>query len=111
LSPTFTVAPKLPPKLHNEFNGKALASFTIDAAGHVQSASILSSDWQPVGRTRGNSAGYNELILSAVVQWQYPPQPQPCRHQVPFEFKFEASGSAVGRSNNLFKPNPLRGSA
>jgi hypothetical protein len=112
LIPVSTVPPTLPRKLHNEFTGKAQVSFVIDPAGHVQSLSIISSDWHPLGRSAGQPVGYNEAILSAVAQWRYPPRQQSCRHQVPVEFQVEASsGSSAGRSNNSFKPNPLRGSA
>jgi hypothetical protein len=101
LAPASTVFPKLPAHLHNEFTGKVVASFIVDAAGRVESASILSSDWHPVGRTRENPDGYNKLILSAVKQWQYPQQLRPCRHQVPFEFIWDdISSSAAGRRIN-----------
>jgi hypothetical protein len=112
LVPASTVTPKLPPKLHNEFTGKAQVSFVIDPAGHVQSPTIVSAEWHPVGRSTGQPVGYNEAILSAVVQWRYPPRHQSCRHQIPVEFQIGGSaGFPAGRSNNSFKPNPLRGSA
>ena len=112
LTPTVTVVPKLPPKLHNDFSGKAVATFIVDVNGYVQSASILSSEWRPHGRTRTNSAGYNDVVLSAVTQWQYPPQAKSCRHQAPFEFIFDGGPiSTSGRSNNSFKPSPHQGGA
>jgi hypothetical protein len=112
LIPVSTVPPKLPPELHNEFTGKAQVSFVIDPTGHVRSPTIASAEWHPLGRGTGQPLGYNEAILSAIVQWRYPPRQQSCRHQVPVEFQVAGSaGSSAGRSNNSFKPNPLRGSA
>ncbi|MBB4656722.1 hypothetical protein GGR73_003295 [Xanthomonas sp. F14] len=111
LAPTATVAPRLPPRLHNEFSGKAQVAFVIGPTGHVQSPVIVSAERHPIGRSRGQPVGYNDAILSAVAQWRYPSREQACRHQVPVEFHFEGSSPAVGRSNNSFKPNPLRGSA
>ena len=112
LSPVFSVPPRLPPKLHNEFEGRAVIFFIVDREGRVQSPAVASSEWHPLGRTRSSSVGYNDVILSAVQQWRYPPQVEPCRHQAPFEFKFnEGLNPLAGRSNNSFKPKPLRGSA
>ena len=111
LTPTSTVPPKLPPRLHNEFSGKTQVSFVISPAGHVQSPVIVSTEWHPVGRSAGQPIGYNEAILSAVAQWRYPYRPHACRHQVPVEFQVAGSGPTAGRSNNSFKPTPLRGAA
>ncbi|KAB2906914.1 MAG: hypothetical protein F9K30_24220 [Dechloromonas sp.] len=111
LAPTSTVPPKLSPKLHNEFTGKAQVSFVVSPSGHVQSPTIVSAEWRPVGRSSGQPIGYDEAILAAVSQWRYPQQPQACRHQVPVEFQMDDSSSTAGRSNNSFKPMPLRGTA
>jgi len=112
LTPTSTVPPQLPPRLHNEFSGKAQVSFVISRTGQVQSPAIVSVAWHPIGRSRGQPVGYNEAILSAVTQWRYPARGNSCRHQVPVEVQFkDLSSSAVGRSNNSFKPTPLRGAA
>ena len=111
LAPTATVVPRLPPRLHNEFSGKAQVAFVIRPNGHVQSPVIVSAEWQPIGRSRGKPVGYNDATLSAVAEWRYPLREQACRHQVPVEFHFEGSSPTAGRSNNSFKPNPLRGSA
>ena len=67
LAPVSTVPPKLPPRLHNEFSGKAEVSFVISPSGHVQSPTIVSAEWHPVGRSTGQSIGYSEAVLSAVV--------------------------------------------
>ena len=111
LTPTSTVPPKLPPRLHNEFSGKAQVSFVINPDGQVLSPSIVSAEWHPVGRSAGQPVGYNEAILSAVAQWRYPHRQHACRHQVPVEFQVEGASTTAGRSNNSFKPKPLRGSA
>jgi len=100
LAPSFTATPKLPSRLHNEFSGEAQVSFVVSVAGHVQSPTIVSSAWQPVGLSTGQPVGYNEAILSAVAQWRYPPRHRACRHRVPVEFKFQGSSSVgAGRSN------------
>jgi hypothetical protein len=111
LTPTATAPPNLLPRLHNEFSGKAQVAFVISPTGHVQSPIIVSAEWHPSGRSPAQPVGYNEAILSAVVQWRYPPRQQACRHQIPIEFQLEGSSPTAGRSNNSFKPNPLRGSA
>ena len=111
LNPTSTAPPKLPPRLHNEFSGTAQVSFVINPAGQVRSPIIVSAEWHPVGRSTGQPVGYNEAILSAVSQWRYPHRQHACSHQVPIEFQIEGSSTTTGRSNNSFKPNPLRGSA
>jgi hypothetical protein len=104
LSPLSTVPPKLPSRLHNEFSGKAEVSFVISSAGHVQSPTIVSTTWQPIGRSTGKPFGYNEAILSAVAQWRYPHRQQACRHQVPVKLEFQDSSShAAGRSNISFE--------
>ena len=111
LTPIKTVPPKLPPRLHNEFFGKAQVSFVINPAGQVQSPIIVSAEWHPVGRSAGQPIGYNEAILSAVAQWRYPHREHACRHQVPVEFQADGASTIAGRSNNSFKPIPLRGTA
>ena len=110
LTPTSTVLPKLPPRLHNEFSGKAQVSFVIDPAGQVRSPAIVSAEWHPIGRSRGQPVGYNEAILSAVAQWRYPTRGNWCSHKVPIEVQFtDFSSSTVGRFKKSFKPTPPRG--
>ena len=111
LAPTSTVPPKLPPRLHNEFSGKAQVSFVISTAGQVQSPVIVSAEWHPVGRSAGQPIGYNKAVLSAVVRWRYPRRQHACRHQATVEFQATAAGPTAGRPNNSFKPTPLRGTA
>ena len=101
IAPTVTVAPLLPPRLHNEFSGVAQVKFVVTASGQVQSPTIVSAQWRPVGRSRGQPVGYNEAILAAVAQWRYPRMDHSCRHQIPTEFQVDGpSGSTVGRPNN-----------
>jgi hypothetical protein len=88
LSPIHTVAPALPPRLHNEFTGKAVVSYIVGVDGRVQSPTIASSEWHPVGRSSGEPVGYTEAILEAVAQWQFAPQAQTCRNQSPVEITF-----------------------
>jgi len=112
LAPRSTVAPKLPPRLHNEFVGKAQVEFVISPSGQVQSPVIASAEWRPIGHHNIKPIGYDEAILLAVALWVYPPQQHACRHQAPVEFKWDdSSGPTAGRPNNSFKPNPLRGPA
>ncbi|MEG3156305.1 energy transducer TonB [Lysobacter zhanggongensis] len=88
LSPIHKVAPKLPPRLHNEFEGKAVVSYLVDINGSVQSPTIVSAEWHPAGRSSGQPVGYIEAILEAVAQWQFAPQAQTCRNQTPVEIIF-----------------------
>jgi hypothetical protein len=110
-TPTSTVPPRLPQRLHNEFSGTAQVSFVIDPAGQVQLPVIVSAEWHPVGRSRGQPVGYNEAILSALAQWRYPHRQHACLNRVPIDFRAGDSSTTAGRSNNSFKSNPLRGSA
>lgn len=111
LAPTFTVPPKLPPRLHNEFVGRAQVAFVIDTAGHVRSPALLSAEWHPVGRSSGQPIGYNEAILSAAAQWRYPKRQRACRHQVPIEFQLNRASTTVGGPDSPFKPTPPRNAA
>lgn len=106
LTPTSTVAPKLPPRLHNEFSGTAQVSFVIDTSGQVQSPSIVSAEWHPFGRSTGDPVGYDEAVLSAVSRWRYPHRQQACSHQVPIKLQVEGSSTTAGRPNQSFKPTP-----
>lgn len=81
--------PKLPTSLHNEFTGVAVVSFMVDRTGQVRSPHIVSSNWRPIGRARGQPVGYDQAIVDAVAQWRYLPQVQPCANQVPVEIRFE----------------------
>lgn len=94
LPPVTTAPPKLPPRLHNGFTGKAEVSFVISPSGHVQSPAIVSAEWHPVGRSTGQPIAYSEAILSAVANWRYSHRPQACRHRISVEF--QAEGSSPG---------------
>jgi hypothetical protein len=112
LTPTFTTAPKLPAKTENTFVGQVVVSFVVDSTGSVQQPVIASSDLRQQGRGRTKPVGYEESTISAASEWRYPPQTPACRHQAKFRFQVEeSSDSKLGRSNNSFKPKPLRGSA
>lgn len=94
LTPTRAVAPKLPPRLHNEFSGEAEVALVINRSGSVQSPEIVSSEWHPIGRSPAKPIGYHEAILAAVSQWRFPPMKHACRHQFPIEFDLEEPGKA-----------------
>ncbi len=94
LVPLSTVPPQLPPRLHNEFTGKAQVSFVVGPDGDVQSPIVVSSEWHPVGRSSGQPVGYDEAILAAIAQWRYPQRQRACRHQVPIEIQMSASASS-----------------
>jgi len=112
LSPVEMAELTLPNKLHNEFEGGATVSFVVDREGRVQTPTLISSDWRPIGNTRPSQSGYDDAILSAVRQWRYPPQAQPCRHQVPFKFEFDANlDPSAGIPSNSLRPDPLDGPA
>src|SRR3546814_13500877 len=68
LVPLSTVPPQLPPRLHNEFTGKAQVSFVVGPDGDVQSPIVVSSEWHPVGRSSGQPVGYDEAILAAIAR-------------------------------------------
>lgn len=107
LSPTLTVAPTLPPRLHNEFSGIAQVAFVISPSGQVQSPVVVSTDWHPVGRSNGQPIGYNEAVVAAVAQWRYPHRQHACRHQVPVEFQVDGTSATAGRSNNSCMDSPV----
>ncbi|MET1163060.1 MAG: hypothetical protein ABWY48_11030 [Pseudoxanthomonas sp.] len=68
-----TVAPELPPRLHNEFAGRAIVLLVIDEAGHLSGSPLIgSTKWKSVRRSRGQPVGYDHSILAAVSQWRYP---------------------------------------
>lgn len=110
LTPKSTVPPRLPPRLHNEFSGKAQVSFVIGPAGQVQSPVIVSTEWHPVGRSAGQPIGYNEAVLSVVAQWRYPRRPNACRHLVPVEFQVAGAGPIAASSNHSLESMPPCGS-
>jgi len=89
LQPASIVAVELPPRLHNEFIGHAEVAMVIGPDGDVQSPSIVTEEWRPVGRSRGQPIGYHEAILSAVAQWRFPPREDACRHRMPIGFSWQ----------------------
>ena len=87
--PVASVAPTLPPRLHNTFEGYVVVEFELSEDGQVQRPRTRLSEWTPVGSARGEPEGYEGAVLSAVSQWRYPPQEQPCRATTRVEFQFE----------------------
>jgi hypothetical protein len=87
--PITRVAPALPPRLHNSFEGYAVVEFELSPEGQVQRAQIRTAEWTPVGRARGEPDGYEEALLSAVSQWRYGPVEQQCRATTRIEFQLE----------------------
>ena len=109
LTPTSTVPPRLPPRLHNEFSGKVQVAFVVSPAGRVRSPALVSAEWHPAGRSTGQPIGYSEAILSAVNQWRYPHRQHPCQHQISIELRVDEPDTTAGRSKRSFKQRPLRG--
>lgn len=91
LSPIQAVAPKLPSRLHNEFEGTAWVAYIVDVDGRTRSPRIVSASWKPIGRSRGQPVGYAQAAVAAVEQWRFPPQAKPCRNLTPMEFTFDES--------------------
>ena len=75
--------------VHNSFEGYALVEFELSKDGTVQQPRIVSSEWNPIGRARGEPDGYEEAILSAALQWRFASQEQPCRGTRRITFSFE----------------------
>ena len=82
-------APELPPGLHNEFEGYAVIRFLVRGDGKVHGPSIESSEWSPVGLTRGAPEGYDEAVLAAISKWQYPRRKDPCRARTTIRIVFQ----------------------
>jgi hypothetical protein len=89
LAPEMYVAPKFPPRLHNEYEGKAIISFVVNESGEVIEPLVISSQWKPVGHSGHGPIGYNEAILAAVVAWKYPSRQKACRAEAPVVVRFE----------------------
>lgn len=89
LEPVAQVAPELPLRLHNTFEGYAEVEFELREDGKVYRPRIGSAEWAPVGSARGEPVEYEEYILSAVSQWRYAPQEQQCRATAKVEIQFE----------------------
>lgn len=84
-----SVAPEIPPRLHNSFEGYAIVEFELTEDGSVHQPRIISSQWNPVGRAGGEPDGYEAAILSAAQQWRYSPQEHQCRGTRRVEFRFQ----------------------
>jgi|GEM_PF-5849429 len=79
LDPIATVPPKLPARLHNEYEGSAVVAFELDRACHVHAPAIVSQQWRPVGHGGRVPIGYREAILAAVSKWRFAPRVAACR--------------------------------
>ena len=89
LMPIERAAPAFPPRLHNYYEGHAQVAFDVSKDGQVRQPEILSAEWTPVGRARGEPEGYEEAILSAMSHWRYAPVNQHCRTTARFDIRFE----------------------
>lgn len=79
LTPVAAAPPKLPARLHNEYEGTAVIGFDLDRAGQVHAPVIVSQQWHPVGHRGRAPIGYREAILAAVSKWRFAPQATACR--------------------------------
>jgi hypothetical protein len=96
LNPVNSIAPRLPVRLHNEYEGKVIVAYTIDKAGRVHKPFIISASWRPVGHSGKGPVGYNEALLTAVARWIYPPQHKPCRKETTVEINVDPSLTGRG---------------
>lgn len=58
-------------------------------------ATIVSSHWLPLGRSRLPAIGYDEAILAAVKGWSYPHQQRDCRMNVPVDIRLSDDNEPV----------------
>lgn len=79
LGPIATIPPKLPTRLHNEYEGSAVVAFELDRSGQVHSPVIVSQQWRPIGHRGRAPIGYREAILAAVSKWRFAPQATACK--------------------------------
>lgn len=79
LDPIATIPPKLPARLHNEYEGSAVVAFELDRSGQVHSPVIVSQQWRPIGHRGRAPIGYRETILAAVSKWRFAPQATACK--------------------------------
>ena len=86
---TSYVTPRIPPRLHNEYEGRAVVSFMINESGAVVNPVIVTSEWKPVGHSGNGPIGYHEAILAAVAGWKFPPRREGCINEAPVVIRFE----------------------
>lgn len=79
LDPIATIPPKLPTRLHNEYEGTAVVAFDLDRGGLVHAPVVVSQHWHPVGHRGRAPIGYREAILAAVSKWRFAPQATACK--------------------------------
>lgn len=79
VDPIAIIPPKLPARLHNEYEGSAMVAFELDRSGQVHSPVIVSQQWRPIGHRGRAPIGYREAILAAVSKWRFAPQATACK--------------------------------
>lgn len=79
LDPIAIIPPKLPARLHNEYEGSAVVAFELDRGGLVHAPVVVSQHWHPVGHRGRAPIGYREAILAAVSKWRFAPQAAACK--------------------------------
>jgi hypothetical protein len=79
LDPVEAASPKLPARLHNEYEGTAVVAFELDRSGQVHAPVIVSQQWRPIGHRGRAPIGYREAILAAVSKWRFAPQATACK--------------------------------
>lgn len=79
VDPIATIPPKLPARLHNEYEGTAVIAFDLDRGGLVHAPVVVSQHWHPVGHRGRAPIGYREAILAAVSKWRFAPQATACK--------------------------------
>lgn len=79
VDPIATIPPKLPARLHNEYEGTAVVAFELDRSGQVHAPVIVSQQWRPIGHRGRAPIGYREAILAAVSKWWFAPQATACK--------------------------------
>lgn len=90
LRPIAAVPPKLPVRMHNEYEGTVVVAFNLDRAGEVHAPVIVSQQpWRPVGHGGREPIGYREAILAAVSKWRFAPQVRACRGRTTLSLRME----------------------
>jgi len=83
--------PRLPAKLHNEFQGYAVVAYTVSALGVVEDPRIIASNWQPVGHRSTEAFGYNSAVRDSVAKWVFPERSGSCTVESRVEINYSDS--------------------
>jgi len=89
LEPLRVIAPALPSKLDNEFQGTVEVGFLVTLDGKVSSPHIHHRNLYPVGHGGKAPVGYDKAVLDAVSEWRYPTRAYACYEHTTVEFKIE----------------------